>query len=250
MNRNSVMMGFSALAVAAGCASEMPPAMDDESLDDDGARGSGYFLLRHDTRTCDGTSCGGYWVSPVNGGTARCADGTARGRCYVAAMDLDALGLSDEAEAALARDAVTPDDAPRIIVRGSIAPAAAHTDGVFVAREVWRASNPVALSGAVVHVAAAGEALTLSRLNSPVSEQITDLDTADSGLSPEVCAEARRASRAPQGILAVGLRAFGSDAQGGATPTFHTTQVFHRVMDDDDVVPVRSAMLPPPLATP
>lgn len=245
MKRNSVIMGLGAIAVAAGCASERPGAIDDDELDDDGARLSGYFIMRRDVSACAGTACGGFWLSPVNGGTARCLDGGVSTRCYTAAVDLTAAGLSPEAEAALEAETDGAADAPRIIVRGSIAPAAAHAHGVFVAREVWRATSATALHGAVMRVSARGAGITMSRVNTPIQEVVTALDVSDTSITDEVLRSAEAAARTDEGVLAVGLRAFGEDAAGRAVPTFHATQFFHRVNDDEDVLPARPAMIPP-----
>lgn len=249
MKRQSMLMGLGTLAVAAGCSSHPPPALDDE-VDDDGARLAGYFIARRDPTVCApgaGTACGGFWLSPVNGGTMRCLDGAARTRCYAAAMDLSALALSPEAEAAVEALTQGAADSPAVIVRGSVAPAAAHANGVFVAREVWRASRPAPLNGAVVRVSAQDRALAVARVNTPLRELVAALDLSDAPLDDDAKAAGEAAVRSTDGVLAVGLHAFAEGPDGNAVPTFHATQLYHRVTDDDDALPARPTMLPPPL---
>lgn len=249
MNRNSVITGLGTIAVAAGCASAPPPPMEDE-LDDDGARLSGFFIARRDPGPCaegSGTACGGFWLSPVNGGTMRCLDGAARSRCYVAGMDFSAVALSPAGEAAVEALAAGPSNAPGVIVRGSVAPAAAHAHGVFVAREVWRASRPAPLNGAVMHVTPHGDGISMNRVNTSLRELVAALDLSDPALDDETRSAAETAARSPEGVLAVGLRAFTEGPDGRAVPTFHTTQLFHRVDDDEDLATARPTLLPPAL---
>lgn len=54
--------------------------------------------LEQDYRRCMYPMCGGYWTSAVNGRPSVCADGTVQDRCYVAEVDLSAMGLSADEE--------------------------------------------------------------------------------------------------------------------------------------------------------
>ncbi len=57
---------------------------------------AGFYTLEHDFRRCISPLCGGYWVKSVNHRETRCADGSLADRCYVAEVQWDELGLSDE----------------------------------------------------------------------------------------------------------------------------------------------------------
>lgn len=60
-----------------------------------------YVTLRRDLRRCAAPLCGGFFVDAVNQATLRCADGSRSAECYVAELDLSALGLSDAQQATL-----------------------------------------------------------------------------------------------------------------------------------------------------
>ncbi|HKO93834.1 MAG TPA: DUF6748 domain-containing protein [Polyangiaceae bacterium] len=66
-----------------------------------GPDASEYVTLRRDLRRCAFPFCGGFFVDSVNRATLRCADGRRSAECYVAELELSALGLSPEQEAEL-----------------------------------------------------------------------------------------------------------------------------------------------------
>jgi eight-cysteine-cluster-containing protein len=51
-----------------------------------------YFTVRPDVRRCIAPLCGGFFIDPVNRRKLRCADGRRAEECYVAGIDLSALG--------------------------------------------------------------------------------------------------------------------------------------------------------------
>lgn len=61
-----------AVGVLAGATASQPPV------------GTAIYTVRVDPRLCPSPLCGGYWVALANAPRTRCADGTARARCYVA----------------------------------------------------------------------------------------------------------------------------------------------------------------------
>jgi len=66
-----------------------------------GPDAASYLTLRRDLRRCAAPRCGGFFVDSVNRATLRCADGQRSAECYVAELDLSALGLAGEQEAEL-----------------------------------------------------------------------------------------------------------------------------------------------------
>lgn len=56
----------------------------------------GYYTMRPDFRRCAYPMCGGDFVKAVNKKRTRCADGQKAADCYVAEVDWDALGLSED----------------------------------------------------------------------------------------------------------------------------------------------------------
>ena len=83
---------------------------------------SSYFVItRRDVRRGAPPYCGGDFVARVNHARTRCADGSSARECYVAGVDLSALGLTPRDEAALLsstavfRAALTPlPEVPRL----------------------------------------------------------------------------------------------------------------------------------------
>jgi hypothetical protein len=100
-----------------------------------------YFSLRADVRRCAAPRCGGFFVQRVNLPTTPCADGRRRSECYVAELDLAALGLSEEQETLLRADAA------RFLLRGAIEPLTGGSPelGRLQVSEAWRgeAESPV-----------------------------------------------------------------------------------------------------------
>lgn len=82
-----------------GGAHEAEPAPPDDAALPELADAAYYMVTRQDTRECAFPKCGGWFVRAVNVSVTRCADGQFSGECYVAAIDLDGLGLPDEGAA-------------------------------------------------------------------------------------------------------------------------------------------------------
>jgi len=66
-----------------------------------------YVTLRRDLRRCASPLCGGFFAAAVNQDRLRCADGSRSAECYVADLDLSALGLSEEQQATLQNEATS-----------------------------------------------------------------------------------------------------------------------------------------------
>lgn len=123
------------LVPKAGDAAE-PGAVDDAAMADDAGEAAYYIVTRQDARKCAFPQCGGWYVQRVNTSLTRCADGLWRAECYVAAIDLDGLGLMDEQVVGL-REAVLD---RRGLVRGTLRRGElvdAPELGALVADEGW-----------------------------------------------------------------------------------------------------------------
>lgn len=108
-------------------------------------QGSYFKITAVDTRRCAAPYCGGYFVSQVNRTRTRCADGVARTSCYVAEIDLAALGLRDEDEGELrATNAVFFGE----IVRRTDVPRL----GNLLVGAAWQAPDPGAVAGTMYRV--------------------------------------------------------------------------------------------------
>jgi hypothetical protein len=110
--------------------------------------GSSYLTLRRDVRRCASPLCGGFFVSRVNRLTTVCVDGSRSEACYVADLDLSALGLSDE-QAALVRN--VPED---FVLRGDIVPFSSEFGelGRLSVSEAWQGHADVEARGAFLRV--------------------------------------------------------------------------------------------------
>jgi hypothetical protein len=107
-----------------------------------------FFSLRRDVRRCAAPRCGGFFVERVNVPLTRCADGRRRSECYVAELDLAALGLSEKQEAELRGDA------ERFLLRGEIEPLAGDSPelGSLAVSEAWRGQGALPAPGAFLRV--------------------------------------------------------------------------------------------------
>lgn len=131
--------GVEAPEVAA--ASEVETASDELAT----AANRGYYIARRDTRRCMSPYCGGYFVRMVNQTTLTCADGRRAAECYVADINLAALGL-DAAEKAEFTRLFGRTDA---LVRATMASKriAGRNFGVLSVNEAWRGATGAAPQG-------------------------------------------------------------------------------------------------------
>jgi hypothetical protein len=103
-----------------------------------------YFSIRPDLRRCAAPRCGGFFVQRVNRATTRCADGRYRPACYVAELDLSALGLSAEQE----RELRAQPNA--FLLRGTVRPQHVPLFGIlghFHATEAWQGHAGIVARG-------------------------------------------------------------------------------------------------------
>lgn len=142
---------------------------------------SAYFVItRRDVRRCASPYCGGYFVARVNHARTTCADGSSARECYVAGVDLSALGLTPGDEAALLsstavfRAALTPlPEVPRL--------------GHLTVGAAWRAPAQGSISGTFYRVEDAGieciaapcPSIEEEKLNTRQSALIHDIDLED-----------------------------------------------------------------------
>ena len=164
---------------------------------------SSYLTLRRDVRRCASPLCGGFFVSRVNRLTTPCADGSRASECYVSALDLSALGLSDE-QAALVQNA--PEN---VVLRGEIVPESTDVGelGRLQVSEAWQGHADATATGAFLRVRSNGVvcitnpclSLTAELLNSrlpSVSVAEVDLD----GISADT-ADGLEQLNQPEGLL-------------------------------------------------
>lgn len=107
--------------------------------------GSYFKITAVDTRRCAAPYCRGYFVSEVNRARTVCSDGVARASCYVAEIDLAALGLRDWEEGELRQtnavffgEIVRRTDVPRL--------------GDLLVGAAWQAPDPGSIAGTMYRV--------------------------------------------------------------------------------------------------
>jgi hypothetical protein len=159
---SAVLLTLAMSLVACGGPAE---AGDDDEGDaygvsDDAVTAGSWAFVRRDVRKCMAPMCGGYFLSPVQKTTLKCADGVTRASCYVATLDLSALGL-----AGTALNASAPyqnQTGEKLIVRGTAK--AAGTYGTFVVTEAHRAATAAA-AGATFYVVKLANTETFNKIN-------------------------------------------------------------------------------------
>jgi len=114
----------------------LPFTQSDSQLDSTGSisTGEGYFSFRRDSRDCASPNCGGFFVSPLNASTTRCADEMTRSECYVAALTSGSAELAERANRV-----------PTGIVNGKILPKTFEgfgNLGQISAAELWLQFTP------------------------------------------------------------------------------------------------------------
>ena len=152
--------------------------------------GTVYVVTRQDFRKCAYPMCGGVYVKAVNQTKTTCLDGTKQTDCYVAGIDLDALGLPDD-DAVNLRGRATGGLA---VLSGSIQPLDSHPSfGSLVATAAFSAHTDTAGSGTfydvrdtgIVCITAPCLSLDATKVNSSTGKKLADLDFSALGLSAD-----------------------------------------------------------------
>ena len=167
------------------------------------------YTVRVDPRLCPSPTCGGYWVALANGARTRCADGTTRGRCYVAKAVLASGGAARVEDGALVRGSLTQ------YAFAGVRLAALDVVAVFAP------AGAAPMSGGYYRVVDTGIrcvrapcfSLRVTQVNGSTRTTVSSLDLRASGASSTSIARAERAVAAKAGLLARGR--FVRTADGG-----------------------------------
>ncbi len=177
---------------------------------------NGYYVVtRRDFRRCASPMCGGFYVKRLNDSVTVCADGSRQAECYVAALKLTGLGLSEREESEL-RDAAF---AGKAIVKGRISKAEKNgkngtTYGTLNATEGWVGATGSTPDGTFYRVSDSGvrcvrapcPTTTLAELNGTTEYNLLSVNLNNTAsLSSEASLDrAARALSTPEGFLVVG----------------------------------------------
>jgi hypothetical protein len=118
---------------------------DLDPSDEASVSGPSYYALRPDLRRCGPSHCGGFFVKRVNGLTTACADGNRTPECYVADLDLSALGLGAPQASTITND---PES---FLLAGDIVPASGNA-GRLQVTEAWEEHTVTDGRGAYLRV--------------------------------------------------------------------------------------------------
>ena len=225
------------LAIAACVGS--PDSLDESGsvIEDVTVRADGYFTVARDLRRCASPMCGGYFVTPLNASAARCADGTAASRCYVASLDLAGLGLP-----AAQREAVAGGLASHVLY-GRVAAASGHTFGRFAATQAWRSVTGALPTQSLSRVSTTGtmcafipcDRLAMQRVNSSAGAlPILGVDVTALRTSPELRDDVLGGATRDAGVLVAGVRStMPGNPSTERVPFLRASQAFLRVTAAD-----------------
>lgn len=196
-----------------------------------------YFLVTPDQRRCASPMCGGFWVDRVNLGTTKCADGTYASKCYVAELDLAALGLPQESLDTIM--GAGHDLNGQLLLRGTVGKktfAQVGKLGVFKATEAWLPLTDAPADGVFVKLKDAGVRCITTpcpsthelKLNASNKTVISAVDFSPSGATDEQIAAAIGAEFG-DGLIIAGDR-YTVSGQGGTGKARTATQAWTPVL--------------------
>jgi hypothetical protein len=195
MRFRSLLTAAVLLAPLAACAPESSVATT-EADDTEASAVSGdtvFVVTRQDMRKCAFPMCGGVFVKAVNKAKTKCLDGTKQEECYVSAIDVDALGLSEN-QAADVRAAAT---SGQVLLSGEIAKVTPegfpNGYGALKAFKAFQAATESEVTGSYYTLQSSGitcvkapcPSVEAAKLNSTSIKPVTDVDFSALGLSDE-----------------------------------------------------------------
>lgn len=187
-----------------------------------------YFTVRPDIRRCIAPLCGGFFIDPVNRRSMRCADGERREECYVAEIDLGALGPD-------ATLSVSPLDPPPV-VRGTLEDlkfeqVVLH---VLVASELWEPATGAQSDGRFVRLSDSGIRCITSPcpstqaqvLNRRARRLVEEVDLSGVKLDEAALEEAPQRIGSDEGLVAAGRFFWRRLGRGQAVRGFAASEVY------------------------
>ncbi|MFO0549614.1 MAG: DUF6748 domain-containing protein [Polyangiaceae bacterium] len=219
-----------------GCApGTSVPDQDDESVEESDPRAlSGdtvYVVTRQDLRKCAYPMCGGVYVKAVNKTKTTCMDGSKQADCYVAELDVAALGLPEDQAVSVRGEAT----AGRVLLsagfvalpQGGIPKLEVHK--AFSARTANTASGTYYLvqSSGIQCIKAPCESMEGLKLNTSTVKPLTDINLSALGLTPD--AEQQVLARIMQSSVMATGTIKSVKVQGGTVKRLDVSQLFDLV---------------------
>lgn len=231
-------MSFRSLLVVAlllpltACAPEAPVDADDEETGEVDARAVGvdttYVVTGQDFKKCAWPMCSGVYVKAVNQSKTTCADGTKAAQCYVAELDLAALGLSD-AEVTATRDAAIAGD---VLLSGGFAPVPGFSIPKLVVQKAFAQRTDAAPTGTFYALGPSGivcittpcPSLSAHKLNASTSTNVTDVDFSALGLTSDEIAAALQTVQEKNLVLAGTIKTSGQKKKLKVSQIYDTVE--------------------------
>ncbi|EYF04731.1 Hypothetical protein CAP_4207 [Chondromyces apiculatus DSM 436] len=221
------LLGISSDAKAAPTSSGGEDEVRDETF---------YVVTAVDVRRCAQPYCGGYFVSEVNQKRTRCVDGTYAASCYVAAIDLFSLGVSNPQEASLRQG--------NTVFYGSIVPRddVNRPIGDLVVEEAWAGLTAGKVTSTLFHVennglqciAAPCPSYDMALLNSEQTSAIHEVDLSGAAGTDAQKGLAMRQLLTGAGVLVEGRTTIKPDAgPAGDATVLAARQVYIPVVRDE-----------------
>jgi hypothetical protein len=176
-----------------------------------------YARVRRDLRRCASPACGGFFIENVNQRAQRCLDGKVSDACYVADLDLSALGLSADQESLVRSN---PEE---FLLDGTLQANGRQRFGQCAVSEAWHGHAGITPSGQFFHAQSSGiicitspcPTFSADLLNrSAASFQVAEVDLARVSSDPS---DGLAQLNQPEGLLLAGRRTTVRGPGGSAT---------------------------------
>jgi hypothetical protein len=216
---------FAVIGTLAGCSlSSADPenGFTDESATEDALTNPEaytFFEVTRDLRKCAYPGCGGWFISRLNSGMTKCANGQSAPSCYTPVLDWSTADLIETQQAVLlaAAEEGAVSDGVKGILRGRFARTnkTPRPDlGRFVIGEAWTAHNAATSDGGFVRVRDNGvrcfappcPSLTEMWLNNDAVTEIYGMDYSAADLDDYQLSECAQALATSDGMLTAGYR--------------------------------------------
>lgn len=238
MNSLKSLLALALLAPLAACAPEAPVDSSDEETSEVDARAVGvdtvYVVTGQDFKKCAWPMCGGVYVKAVNQSKTTCPDGSKAAQCYVAELDLAALGLNDEETTNTRGSAI----AGRVLLSGGYGPIAGFAQSKLVVQKAFEQHTDATPTGTFYSLGPSGivcittpcPSLSAHKLNASTTTNVTDVDFSALGLTEDEIAQAFQTVQDKNLILAGTIKTTGNKKKLKVSQIYDTVEPSSQVL--------------------
>ncbi|MFO0616782.1 MAG: DUF6748 domain-containing protein [Polyangiaceae bacterium] len=232
MNSLKAVFALALLAPLSACAPEAPVESNPEESSEVDARAVGvdtvYVVVGQDFKKCAWPMCGGVYVKAVNQTKTTCADGSKAAQCYVADLDLVALGLNEQ-EASDTRNAAV---AGRVLLSGGFGPIPGFASTKLVVQKAFEQRTDAVPTGTFYTVGPSGivcittpcPSLAAHKMNAGTTTNVTDVDFSALGLTSDEVAAAFETIQAKNLVLSGTIKTTGNKKKLKVSQIFDTVE--------------------------